>query len=146
MSKKMKRKLQNAMAAPAALTAQCFLIVKGDGEEYFDTNGKSYFLNALPPGAMYFADWYPDCWKGVDGHALTVVCPGGKHWCIDSQANNCTMKEDIGPYDKHHRCWVRHGIPPNITVDKNGRTCKAGAGSIQTENYHGRLINGVFVP
>jgi hypothetical protein len=71
---------------------------------------------------------------------LVVVCPDGHWWNIDSRASNCTMKED-----KTHRCWVRHGDPPNITVDKDGATCNAGAGSIQTPGWHGFLRNGELV-
>jgi hypothetical protein len=41
---------------------------------------------------------------------------------------------------------VRHGEAPNITVDKNGVTCGAGAGSIQCGSYHGFLRNGELVP
>jgi len=74
----------------------------------------------------------------TDGPALWVQTPGGG-WCIDSRASNCTM-----PYDYAHRCWVRHGEPPDITVDKNGVTCQAGAGSIQCGSYHGFLQGGVL--
>jgi hypothetical protein len=70
---------------------------------------------------------------------LTAVTPDGHWWDIDGRANNCTMKSD-----KRHRCWVRHGEPPHITVDKAGLTCAAGAGSIQTPSWHGFLSNGVF--
>lgn len=70
---------------------------------------------------------------------LNVVCPDGHWWDIDGRASNCTMKDD-----KAHRCWVRHGEPPDITVDKNGPTCAAGAGSIKTPGYHGFLRDGKF--
>lgn len=73
------------------------------------------------------------------GH-LMVICPNGIQWDIDSRARNCTMKED-----RTHRCWVRQGEPPNITVGKGGFTCSAGAGSIQAGDYHGFLRNGEFV-
>lgn len=72
---------------------------------------------------------------------LQVVCPDGSWWDIDGRANNCTLKDD-----KAHRCWVRHGDPPKVTVDKRGVTCGAGAGSIQTAKYHGFLKDGVFIP
>lgn len=74
----------------------------------------------------------------ADGPALWVQTPGGG-WCIDSRASNCTM-----PYDYDHRCWVRHGEPPAITVDKAGVTCQAGAGSIQCGSYHGFLRDGAL--
>ena len=93
----------------------------------------------LPPGAM----WYPRAYKFTpDGRkkeikeALTVMTPGGI-WGIDGSASNCTRKDDL-----LHQCWVRHGEPPDVTVDKNGDTCAAGAGSIMCGNYHGFLRNG----
>ena len=110
-----------------------------------DDAGKEYSRRDPTPGMMWFADWYGDYWKGPDGHCLVAVCPDGHPWIVDGQASNCTMKDDTGPFDKHHRCWCRHGTPPNITVDKNGRTCRAGAGSIMTGKWHGFLRNGEFV-
>lgn len=89
------------------------------------------------PGAMWDAWWYPV--KGADGKSLMVICPDGRQWLIDSRASNCTMKDD-----EVHRCWIRHGTPPLITVDKNGQTCAAGGGSIDTGTYHGFLRNGEF--
>lgn len=71
---------------------------------------------------------------------LMVVCPDGHWWDIDGRASNCTMKDD-----KQHRCWVRHGELPKISVDKNGLTCSAGAGSILTDRWHGFLRNGELV-
>jgi hypothetical protein len=82
--------------------------------------------------------------KGPDGRCLVVVCPNGCEWMIDGPASNCTMPQDRGPFSSSHRCWVRHGEPPNITVDKAGRTCAAGAGSIQAGDYHGFLRDGAF--
>lgn len=81
------------------------------------------------------------------GPQLSVICPNGVPWIIDSRASNCTMPDDL-----EHRCWIRHGEPPTITVDKNGLTCAAGAGSIMAHgwnggfDYHGFLTNGEFVP
>lgn len=94
-------------------------------------------LGDAPPGAMWDAWWYP--WKGPDGRSLVVKCPNGREWMIDSRASNCTL-----PDDDEHRCWIRHGQPPRITVDKNGTTCTAGAGSIQAGDYHGFLRDGQF--
>jgi hypothetical protein len=71
---------------------------------------------------------------------LYVVLPNGHWWDIDGRASNCTL-----PTDKAHRCWVRHGVPPHITVDKNGLTCSAGAGSILSDGYHGFLREGRLV-
>jgi hypothetical protein len=100
-------------------------------------NGGLVRLGDAPDGAMWDARWYP--WKGPDGRCLVVKCPGGSDWVIDSRASNCTM-----PDDSEHRCWVRHGEPPAITVDKDGLTCQAGGGSIQAGDYHGFLRGGVF--
>lgn len=100
--------------------------------------GERWPVLQAPPGAM----WYDlqdrnDTWfVGPDGRRLYVMTPGGD-WCIDWRASNCTL-----PKDNEHRCWIRHGIPPEITVDKNGLTCAAGAGSIIRGDYHGFLRNG----
>lgn len=100
-------------------------------------------------GAMWFADWMtgPEPggrWTGPDGRCLVVRCPGGGDWMIDSIASNCTLRDD-----DTHRCWMRHGTPPEITVNKQPvapftHTCDAGGGSIGTANYHGFLTNGSF--
>jgi hypothetical protein len=111
--------------------------------------GEECSIRVKVPGMMWDAWWMPDCYKGADGRCLVVVCPGGHEWMIDSVASNCTMRDD-----RNHRCWIRHGEPPSLTVDKNidpasnpsaATTCAAGAGSIQTPNYHGFLRGGVFV-
>lgn len=91
------------------------------------------------PGDMYWNTWYPNhvFWDNQKGPHLEVVLPNGCHWNIDSRASNCGS-----PEDKQHRCWVRHGVPPEITVDKAGHTCTAGAGSIDMGGWHGFLRNG----
>lgn len=102
--------------------------------------GELLSLRKAPPGAMYDAEWLPQSFPvGEDGRRLYVVCPSGITWCIDGRASNCTM-----PEDNNHKCWVRHGTVPQITVDKNGVTCAAGGGSIIAGNYHGFLRNGEF--
>jgi hypothetical protein len=133
--------------------------------------GEQMTLDAAPPGAMYHASWFVEhqdehdgCheWAGPDGLSLWVKCPNGRLWGIDSRASNCDSKCKTcgGPYSAHykgqdyhcktfvesrpHKCWVRHGEPPMLTVDKNGLTCGAGAGSIQAGDYHGFLRNGQF--
>jgi hypothetical protein len=109
---------------------------------YKDAAGNEYSLREPVPGMMWDAWWNHDVptWCGPDGKSLHVVCPDGHTWCIDSRCSNCGR-----PQDNVHKCWVRHGEPPNITVDKNGHTCSAGAGSIQTPNWHGFLRNGELV-
>lgn len=98
-------------------------------------------LPAAPPGACWDAWWMPSDWRGPDGIALMVRCPNGHDWHVDGEASNCTR-----PGDKTHACWVRHGDPRqgNVTVDKNGETCAAGAGSIIAGDYHGFLEAGVL--
>lgn len=91
------------------------------------------------PGALYYAWWLKNNPSYPDTGPLYAICPNGYPWNIDGRASNCTM-----PEDNKHRCWVRHGEPPEITVDKNGYTCAAGAGSIQAGDYHGFLQNGHF--
>lgn len=106
-----------------------------------DTGEIFEHLASVPPGAMWDADWLHDfIAPGADGRVLVVKLPNGNDWTIDSRASNCTMKDDNA-----HRCWVRHGEPPHITVDKNGLTCAAGGGSIQSGDYHGFLRDGELI-
>ncbi len=109
---------------------------------YVDDQGKEYTLRDKVPGMMWDAWWNHDVpeWCGPDGKSLQVVCPDGHVWCIDSRASNCDQKNE-----HTHKCWVRHGESPNLTVDKNGHTCNAGGGSIQTGSWHGFLRNGELV-
>lgn len=127
--------------APATATRQVFR------DRVYDTP-----TGTLEPGCLYWADWFrehDDDGAGVsgscvlhdkcDGRHLMAILPNGRQWDIDGRASNCTMRED-----RLHRCWVRHGEPPNVTVDKDGLTCAAGAGSIQAGDYHGHLRDGSF--
>lgn len=103
---------------------------------------QEFSLADAPIGAVWDADWLHDTpWCGHDGRSLICKVPGGAEWMIDGQATNCTL-----PNDDEHKCWVRHGRPEDGTlhVDKNGKTCSAGAGSIATHNWHGFLHGGVL--
>jgi hypothetical protein len=93
-----------------------------------------------PPGAMWHAYWLPTVWRGEDGIALVVRLANGHDWIVDSVASNCDQR------DRPHHCWVRHGDPRTepVTVDKDGDTCGAGAGSILAGDYHGFLRAGVL--
>lgn len=110
-------------------------------------DGSLVTLHDTPVGALWYAMWYKDestgqwygDWDNMTGPPLMCKTPGGD-WNIDSRASNCTLLAD-----KMHRCWIRHGEPPNIHVDKNGLTCSAGGGSIQSGNWHGFLHNGELV-
>ncbi len=108
-----------------------------------DTGDEYRSLADVPVGGMWYADWFDNCFNPQlgPGKNLVVKTPGGD-WMVDRQSSNCTMPEDTDQ-EKHH-CWVIHGTPPRITVDKIGVTCGAGAGSIMTANgkYHGFLRNG----
>jgi hypothetical protein len=105
-------------------------------------DGREFASSELPPGSVYdVTDW--GYIQGPDGRSINVVCPDGHHWSPDSRASNCTMKDD-----NVHRCWCRHGDPRatgGLHVDKVGNTCAAGAGSIQTSDWHGFLHNGYLV-
>lgn len=91
------------------------------------------------PGMMWDAPWMGR--KGSDDRSLFVILPNRKEWGIDQRATNCAL-----PKDNNHRCWIRTGEPPVITVGKKGPTCAAGAGSIGSGDYHGFLENGKFRP
>lgn len=109
---------------------------------YQSVDGTVYTVNEFPPGAMWDAEWYGDHARGSDGIHLMVRLPNRSDWCVDSRCSNCTM-----PDDKTHACWVRHGNPKTdpVTVDKNGHTCQAGAGSIIAGGWHGFLREGYLV-
>lgn len=100
--------------------------------------GEVTTLRDAPPGSCWNAWWMPSARE--DGVYLMVRCPNGHDWAVDSQASNCTRKGEP------HACWVRHGDPRDckVTVDKNGDTCSAGAGSILAGDYHGFLQHGVL--
>jgi len=134
---------------------RCFLLVPVDGEQRLDArqlyrraDGEpgEWTLADAPPGAMWYCEWMRGCeggpWMGGDPPDgwLAVRLPNGHDWMPDTRARNCTM-----PEDNAHRCWVREGEPPNVTVTKNGPTCGAGAGSIGSGSYHGFLRGGVLI-
>jgi hypothetical protein len=115
-----------------------------------DTGEHQWRIGLFGPGAMWFASWfhggeidgkllYGMDWDNAFEPPLIIMTPGGE-WNVDSRASNCSRKED-----RTHRCWVRHGTPPQLTVDKNGDTCAAGGGSIQAGSYHGVLADGILV-
>jgi hypothetical protein len=101
-------------------------------------------LRQAPAGAMWFAPWLAPALVGPDGRTLVVRLPGGLSWFVDGRAKNCTR-----PDDAHHRCWVRVGEPPDVTVSKGtdpAATCSAGGGSIEVPGWHGFLRRGVLEP
>lgn len=106
--------------------------------------GEEMTLRLMPVGACWNAFWMTDRGHdvGFDGRSLVCRVPGGYDWMIDGGCSNCTK-----PDDDIHKCWVRHGKPEDETihVDKNGNTCSAGGGSIDTGKWHGFLHNGYLV-
>ena len=98
-------------------------------------------LADAPAGAMVRFDWATWCRSQDEGAPLVIKLPDGDLWYVDGQSGNCGRPDD--PNQEQHHCWVRHGVVPNITVDKFGApTCAAGAGSIASTHYHGFLRNG----
>ena len=122
---------------PDSDAAHCFVAVR---PVYDTASGRP------EPGDLYSVrlhegrrGYCPGRWSDCDGLHLLAVLPDGSMWDVDGRASNCAM-----PHDNLHRCWVRHGEPPTITVDKAGRTCAAGAGSVAVGTYHGFLRDGCF--
>lgn len=109
----------------------------GHGQNFWRKRGETEErIGTYPPGSLYETDFI----TGYDGKSIVCVLPNGHHWYIDSRASNCTMRDD-----SVHRCWIRHGtVGETVTVDKNGHTCQAGGGSIQSGSYHGHLKNGIL--
>lgn len=108
-----------------------------------EDTGQELTLNDAPPGAIWRATWFEGTdvkdmrLVGFDGQSWCCKLPGGSTWVIDSRASNCGDKND-----DTHRCWIRHGTAPKFTVDKNGKTCSAGGGSIEANGWHGFLRDG----
>lgn len=106
-------------------------------------SGELKTLRDAPPGAMWTCYWLEpqwSSWTNLPGPPLYVKLPNGQDFDTDGRAANCSM-----PEEKTHRCWVKHGTPPLVTLDKNGNTCSAGAGSIASNGWHGYLRNGELV-
>lgn len=104
--------------------------------------GEEMTLRDAPDGAMWDATWFHSVldWCGPDGRSIICRVPTNHDWNIDGRASNCTRPNEP------HKCWVRHGEVPNLTVDKSGgETCAAGAGSILTSTWHGFLRGGELV-
>lgn len=121
-----------------ALADEC----KADSWEptYIRTDtGEEMIWQEAPIGATTLID--KDYCSGPDGKSFIVKCIGGSTWRVDSRCDNCDKISD-----NEHRCWIRHGDPRQcrVHVDKDGLTCGAGGGSIQTCNWHGFLTNGVL--
>jgi hypothetical protein len=74
-------------------------------------------------------------WDNCSGLHLYVACPDGAGgsvwWDVDSRAGNCSR-----PEDRTHRCWIREGEPPVVSVPRPG--CPGSAGSIQIYGRRGR--------
>ncbi len=102
--------------------------------------GEELMRSQAPAGAMWYDASLDASYVPQGLHNLMVRTPGGD-WAVDGNARNCGQPEDRR--QEHHHCWIRHGEPPDITVDKSGGpTCTAGSGSIQCHDYHGFLRNG----
>lgn len=65
--------------------------------------GELVTLHDAPPGAMWYADWYPAGQRGPDGHVLIVNTPAG-HWNVDGKSTNGSG-------------WERFGVPPRVTAN-----------------------------
>lgn len=129
---------------------------------YLLPDGSETTSCSLPPGSLYDWSWMHDKCPMPDGIFLCCVLPNKHHWLVDGRASNCGSPCMVCGvrYREHtddaghryvdsvpaHRCWIRHGDPRtgNVHVDKNGLTCDAGAGSIQSGEWHGFLHNGML--
>lgn len=116
---------------------KCFLLEHTGRYTEFITNISSPVMRRVDTGEEMIWRNAPAGAMMVDFGNLYVKCPDGHTWGVDGRASNCTK-----PDDTEHRCWIKHGDPPNVTVDKKGKTCEAGGGSIKTPKWHGFLRNG----
>jgi hypothetical protein len=124
---------------------------------YLDTRtGELKLAEDLDPGAIWDNEAYHDYapWCGADGASLHALLPNHEWWHIDGTASNCTDPDGSCKSPPNHKCWVRHGGLGDVSklhVDKNGPTCKAGAGSIWSckdtpKDFHGFLHDGHIRP
>ena len=86
-----------------------------------------FTLREAPAGAMWYADWFADIWKGPDGHCLMLKLPHGHEWVID------------GPSTHSGPGWTRQGEPPRLTVTPSILV------QSQLGDYHGWLRDGFLV-
>lgn len=95
--------------------------------------GELVSIEHAPPGAMWYADWYPESYRGPDGHTLMVKTPAGD-WLVDAPSDTAVGNKGGG--------WQRTGTAPNITAHPSigmyGPDGKRWA-------YHGWLRNGTLV-
>lgn len=91
--------------------------------------GERMTLSAASPGAMWYADWFPDELKRApDGRVLILKTPGGD-WNVDAKSTNGDG-------------WTRTGTPPNVTANPSILIGKRADGSW---HYHGWLRDGKLV-
>jgi hypothetical protein len=103
---------------------------RGDtGEEFHLGDVECDGVPPAPPGAMWYADWYPDSFRtrSPDGRVLIIRTPASD-WNVDGPASNCPG-------------WTRTGTPPNVSATPSIGQYNAD-GSFK---YHGWLRNGVLV-
>ena len=92
-------------------------------------NGPATTLGNAPPGAMWWADWMPESYRGPDGHTLCVRVIANRDWLPDAK-------------DKSGKAWTRTGTPPNVTAKPSiGMYGPDGKGYA----YHGFLTAGVLI-
>lgn len=112
--------------------------VFGDGDEWQHNvdrlfrgspGGQLVTLDEAAPGAMWYAPWYENVYKGPDGRCLVVKTPGGD-WIVDSKASNGTP-DNPG--------WTRTGEPPRVTARPS---IGIGHGPNGGFRYHGFLTDG----
>lgn len=86
--------------------------------------GELVTLHNPPVGAMWFAPWHEDNYKGPDGQCLVVQTPSGD-WVIDGRSSK-------------GEGWTRTGTPPLVTA-------KPSIFMNPPDGYHGHLTNGQLV-
>lgn len=88
-------------------------------------------VGPVDAGATWDAWWYPDDWRGADGIALAVRCPGGPHneWGVDRPATGGGR-------------WTRTGDPRKAEVTASPSISIQEPGS--PHHYHGFLQAGVL--
>jgi hypothetical protein len=112
---------------------QELLYVRADSGERYTVHPDSYppGVRQVTAGASYDAWWYPADWRGPDGFALVVVCPGSLHhtWSVDMPATGGGR-------------WTRSGDPRRAEVTASPSI--AIGDPAKPSYYHGFLQGGVL--
>lgn len=103
-------------------------------EYHIRETGEILFLGDAPDGAIWHAHWldFHQESRGIDLKAYQIKI-GGISLVLDD-INYCGRKYP-------HKCWIRTGTPPNITLTRN-EECEGSSDYLYINNSRWTLIDG----